>query len=184
MMNVTTFQGKSSQRKPLRSSAAPCAIWNCSFFSQERETRDCFGAWRRRLQPSEPQQGPGRCLHPSAPICCVPCWGPSLPLEAKKQSLARYLFPLPAINSHPLMILLLAAVRVVFLYFGPAQLKPGSVEKRSHPCHGDVAGATAGSSNPISCRSGGTAGDAPWPGCLKKVSQGLLSVLAFTLLPS
>lgn len=82
------------------------------------------------------------------------------------------------------MILFPAGVRIIFLYFGPVQLKPGNMDKQSHPSGGDITGATIGTSNPTISSSKGTAEDAPWPGSLKKVSQGLLSALDFTPHPS
>lgn len=117
------------------------------------------------------------------PCSAASCAGePSLPSEAKKRSLAHYFFPLQLV--HPLMILFPAGVCIIFLYFGPVQLKPGNVDKQSHPSGGDVTGATVGTSNPTISSSKGTTGDAPWPGSLKKVSQGLLSALDFTPHPS
>lgn len=67
---------------------------------------------------------------------------------------------------HPLAILFLAGMRIIFLYFGPVQLKPGNVDKQSHSSGGDITGDTTGASNPIISSSivnssRGTAGDAP-----------------------
>lgn len=98
MMNVTTFQGKSSQRKPLKSLYALCTNCMCFFSPRTLNQRFPWGL----VMPAAAEQGAARSGKVPVPLCpqtAASRFGdPSPPSEAKKQSLTNIFFLLSAIS--------------------------------------------------------------------------------------
>lgn len=160
MMNVTTSQGKSSLRKPLKSWDAACTPWIVLFFLLRTLNQRLL---QGSAMPVATQQTVARSREVPAPLCPHPaasCAGQLLlPSKAKKQSPAQYFFPLPAIR--PSLKDSLSCSCSYYIVFRSPAPKTRRCGPAKHPSGGDITCATTGASNPITASSRGTTGDAP-----------------------